>query len=77
MANIVDKRTGKHVKGTKATHVVDVSGVRLALVGLVESDWISTLASTDQELLQYTVIPGRCRGKLARRGLDADVRTSS
>mmetsp|Transcript_4169 Transcript_4169/g.14975 ORF Transcript_4169/g.14975 Transcript_4169/m.14975 type:complete len:625 (-) Transcript_4169:591-2465(-) len=54
MANIVDKRTGKHVKGTKATHVVDVSGVRLALVGLVESDWISTLASTDQELLQYT-----------------------
>ena len=66
MSNVVDNESGKQLAGGGVTHTVDWGGRKVGLVGLVESEWLDTLATINTDQVQYEdyVISGR---RLARQ----------
>lgn len=54
MSNVVDNETGRPLADGKVSHVVDWCGRRLGLIGLVEREWLDTLATINPEEVDYT-----------------------
>lgn len=53
MSNVVDKTTGKKLAEGKETVILDVDGHKIGFVGVVESEWLATLATIDLEDVDY------------------------
>ena len=53
LANIRDAATGKILAGAAETHVVDHHGARVGFVGLAEEEWITTLATVNEDQVRY------------------------
>ncbi|CAD7703210.1 unnamed protein product [Ostreobium quekettii] len=53
VANILDKDTGEPIGGMGRVWMVETSGVKVGVVGLVEHEWLATLATVDEGDLHY------------------------
>ena len=53
LANIRDAASGKILAGAAETHVVDHDGARVGFVGLAEEEWITTLATVNEDQVRY------------------------
>ncbi|KAJ8975213.1 hypothetical protein NQ317_000211 [Molorchus minor] len=49
MSNVLDNETGRPLGNGRITHVVHWNGHRIGLVGLVEKEWLDTLATINPE----------------------------
>lgn len=49
MSNVLDNETGRPLGEGRITHVVHWAGRRIGLVGLVEKEWLDTLATINPE----------------------------
>jgi len=54
MSNVIDNETGKPLANGKGSLVIDWQGIRIGLIGLVEKEWLDTLASIDPGHVTYT-----------------------
>ncbi|KAH1014814.1 hypothetical protein HUJ05_012639 [Dendroctonus ponderosae] len=53
MSNVVDNETGRPLGEGRITHVVNWGGRRIGLVGLVEKEWLDTLATINPEEVTF------------------------
>jgi len=50
-SNCDDKHTGEPLGGGERTHVLERGGLRIGFMGLIEGDWITTLAMDTSDLV--------------------------
>lgn len=53
MSNVLDNETGRPLGEGRITYVVHWSGKRIGLVGLVEKEWLDTLATINPEEVTF------------------------
>ncbi|KAK9503675.1 hypothetical protein O3M35_010185 [Rhynocoris fuscipes] len=53
MSNVIDNETGRPLGDGKITHVIDTSGKRIGLVGLVEREWLDTLSTINPDEVTF------------------------
>lgn len=53
MSNVVDNETGRPLGEGRITHVVQWAGHRIGLLGLVEKEWLDTLATINPEEVTF------------------------
>ncbi|EFN55639.1 hypothetical protein CHLNCDRAFT_57826 [Chlorella variabilis] len=53
MANVLDVQTGAPLGGAAPSVLLDWQGIKVGLVGLVEQEWLTTLASVDADEVTY------------------------
>uniref|UniRef100_A0A8D8ZQ47 Trifunctional nucleotide phosphoesterase protein YfkN n=2 Tax=Cacopsylla melanoneura TaxID=428564 RepID=A0A8D8ZQ47_9HEMI len=53
MSNVIDNETGRPLGEGKISHAVQWGGKKVGLMGLVEQEWLETLASVDPEEITY------------------------
>ena len=53
LSNVFDADTGLPLGGAMETHVLDWQGRRIGLMGLVEPDWMATLAAIEEDAIKY------------------------
>lgn len=53
MSNVLDNETGRPLGEGRITHVVHWAGKRIGLVGLVEQEWLDTLATINPEEVTF------------------------
>lgn len=73
MSNVIDNETGRPLGDGKITHVVDWNSKRIGLVGLVEQEWLDTLATINPDEVTFLdfVEAGRKLGaQLKQEGCD-------
>lgn len=73
MSNVVDNETGRPLGEGKITHVIDFNGRRIGLVGLVEKEWLDTLATINPEevtFLDYSEAGQKLAQQLKAEGCD-------
>jgi 5'-nucleotidase len=73
LSNALDIETGRPLADANLKHIIEINGLRVGLVGLVEEDWIATLSTIDYDEIIYQdfVHVGR---KLAKELKETDVR---
>ncbi|XP_013407465.1 uncharacterized protein LOC106171590 [Lingula anatina] len=54
ISNVVDNFTEKPLASGLVTHVIEHKGKKLGFLGLVEEEWLATLATLDKDDLTYT-----------------------
>ncbi|XP_057370675.1 mannosylglucosyl-3-phosphoglycerate phosphatase-like isoform X1 [Daphnia carinata] len=54
MSNVIDNETRRPLADGKVSLVIDWHGIRIGLIGLVEKEWLDTLAAVDPEHVTYT-----------------------
>lgn len=54
LSNAVDLSTGKQLAGAARTLVLEHSGVRIGFIGLIEEEWLATLACIEPSQVRYT-----------------------
>ncbi|XP_039298682.1 trifunctional nucleotide phosphoesterase protein YfkN isoform X3 [Nilaparvata lugens] len=73
MSNVIDNETGRPLGDGKITHVVDWVGKRLGLIGLVEREWLDTLATINPDevtFLDFVDVGNKLGDKLKQEGCD-------
>uniref|UniRef100_A0A1B6LIG1 5'-Nucleotidase C-terminal domain-containing protein n=1 Tax=Graphocephala atropunctata TaxID=36148 RepID=A0A1B6LIG1_9HEMI len=73
MSNVIDNETGRPLGDGKITHVVDWNGKRLGLVGLVEQEWLDTLATINPDevtFLDFVEAGKKLGAQLKQEGCD-------
>ncbi|RZF33607.1 hypothetical protein LSTR_LSTR006985 [Laodelphax striatellus] len=73
MSNVIDNETGRPLGDGKITHVVDWVGKRLGLIGLVEKEWLETLATINPDevtFLDFVDVGNKLGDKLKQEGCD-------
>lgn len=53
MSNVLDNETGRPLGEGRITHVIHWNNRRIGLVGLVEKEWLDTLATINPEETTY------------------------
>ncbi|XP_037284244.1 snake venom 5'-nucleotidase [Rhipicephalus microplus] len=53
MSNVVDNETGKLLADGEEFQILERSGKKIGLIGLVEEEWLATLATIDPEDVEY------------------------
>ncbi|KAG2442607.1 hypothetical protein HXX76_002692 [Chlamydomonas incerta] len=53
MANVLDRATGKPYADAAPTWMTEWNGIKVGIVGLVEEEWLETLASVNTDDMQY------------------------
>lgn len=61
LSNVIDKETSNQLGDGLEFHIIERSGVKFGLIGLIEEEWLSTLSTLDSSDVIYTdyVIKGR------------------
>ena len=54
MSNVIDNETGRPLADGKVHHTIEWEGRRIGLIGLVEKEWLDTLATINPEEVDYT-----------------------
>ena len=49
MSNVMDNETGRPLAEGKITHIIEWWGGKIGLMGLVEKEWLDTLATINPE----------------------------
>ena len=44
LTNVLDAETGHPLNGCELWHVMDIQGVKVGFVGLVEQEWLNTIS---------------------------------
>lgn len=73
MSNVLDKETGRPLGEGRITHVLDWGGRRIGLIGLVEKEWLDTLATVNPEevtFLDYSEAGQKLAQQLKQEGCD-------
>ncbi|KAL4419585.1 hypothetical protein ABPG77_004834 [Micractinium sp. CCAP 211/92] len=73
MANVLEVESGLPLGGASPTAIIQWQGVRVGLIGLVEEEWLTTLASVDPDEVRYTdFVPEgrRLAAELRAKGAD-------
>ncbi|XP_077284564.1 mannosylglucosyl-3-phosphoglycerate phosphatase isoform X2 [Arctopsyche grandis] len=73
MSNVIDNETGRPLGDGKITHVVDWGGRRIGLVGLVEQEWLDTLATINPDevtFLDFVEAGTKLGAQLKQEGCD-------
>ncbi|KAL4457316.1 hypothetical protein ABPG75_012181 [Micractinium tetrahymenae] len=73
MANVLEEESGLPLGGAVPTVLIEWQGVRVGLIGLVEEEWLTTLASVDPDEVRYLdFVPEgrRLEAELRTRGAD-------
>uniref|UniRef100_A0AAR5P327 5'-Nucleotidase C-terminal domain-containing protein n=1 Tax=Dendroctonus ponderosae TaxID=77166 RepID=A0AAR5P327_DENPD len=73
MSNVVDNETGRPLGEGRITHVVNWGGRRIGLVGLVEKEWLDTLATINPEevtFLDFVEAGQKLAAQLKQEGCD-------
>ncbi|XP_034243359.1 trifunctional nucleotide phosphoesterase protein YfkN isoform X2 [Thrips palmi] len=73
MSNVIDNETGRPLGDGKITHVIDWNNKRIGLIGLVEHEWLDTIATINIEEITFIdfVEAGRRLGsQLKQEGCD-------
>mmetsp|Transcript_31617 Transcript_31617/g.57502 ORF Transcript_31617/g.57502 Transcript_31617/m.57502 type:complete len:1768 (+) Transcript_31617:51-5354(+) len=66
ISNVVDKKTGRPLADGMVTRMMDYHGRKIGLVGLVEKEWLVTLATLDPSEVDYEdFVP--CARRLAKQ----------
>lgn len=53
MSNVLDNETGRPLGEGKITHVLNWNGHRIGLIGLVEREWLDTLATVNPDEVTF------------------------
>ncbi|KAM7283544.1 putative 5' nucleotidase [Ixodes scapularis] len=53
MSNVVDNETGKLLADGEEFQILERSGKKIGLIGLVEEEWLATLATLDPDDVEY------------------------
>lgn len=53
MSNVLDVETNRALADGKLYHIIIKKGIKLGIIGLVEEEWLATLATLDQEDVTY------------------------
>ena len=53
ISNVVDNETGRPLGGGKITHFILHNNIRVGLIGLVEKEWLETLATIDTKEVTF------------------------
>ncbi|KAJ8946412.1 hypothetical protein NQ314_008894 [Rhamnusium bicolor] len=73
MSNVMDNETGRPLGEGRITHVVHWDGRRIGLVGLVEKEWLDTLATINPEettFLDFVEAGQKLAAQLKQEGCD-------
>ncbi|KAI4468300.1 nucleotidase-related [Holotrichia oblita] len=73
MSNVVDNETGRPLGEGRITHVVEWAGKTIGLVGLVEREWLDTLATINPDeltFLDYAEAGNKLAKQLKEEGCD-------
>jgi len=54
MSNVIDNETGRPLADGKVHHTIEWEGRKIGLIGLVEKEWLDTLATINPEEVDYT-----------------------
>jgi len=54
MSNVVDLETGRPLADGKVQHIIEHQGRKIGLIGLVEKEWLDTLATINPDEVDYT-----------------------
>lgn len=65
LSNVIDKETSNQLGDGQVFHVIERSGVKFGLIGLIEEEWLSTLSTLDSSDVIYQDFVSRGR-ELAR-----------
>ncbi|RWS01134.1 trifunctional nucleotide phosphoesterase protein YfkN-like protein [Dinothrombium tinctorium] len=65
MSNVIDNETNKTLAQGKVSHILECNGKKFGFIGLVEEEWLATIATIDKDDITYYdfVIEGK---KLAK-----------
>ena len=53
LSNVVDSETGRQLADGGVTHVLDWGGKKIGLLGLVEKEWLDTIATINIDQVEY------------------------
>lgn len=53
LSNVFDKKTGQPLAHGLETRVIEVNSIKIGLIGLVEFEWMSTLACIEMDEITY------------------------
>lgn len=73
MSNVIDNETGRALGDGKVTHAIDWKSKRIGLIGLVEKEWLDTLATINPDEVTFIdyIEAGRQLGaQLKQEGCD-------
>ncbi|XP_019868565.2 mannosylglucosyl-3-phosphoglycerate phosphatase isoform X1 [Aethina tumida] len=73
MSNVLDNETGRPLGEGRITHVVHWAGHRVGLIGLVEKEWLDTLATINPEevtFLDFVEAGQKLAAQLKQEGCD-------
>ncbi len=75
LSNCVHKNSTDILAGCKRTHVVEHQGYKIGFMGLIEEDWLQTLATLEPDDLQYVdfIDAGRAIAKELRLRHGVDI----
>jgi len=61
LSNVVDKETSRQLGDGQLYHIIERSGVKFGLIGLIEEEWLSTLSTLDpcDVIYEDFVVKGR------------------
>jgi len=54
MSNVIDNETGRPLAEGKMHHIIERDGRKIGLIGLVEREWLDTLATINPEEVDFT-----------------------
>ena len=54
VSNVIDNETGRPLADGKVHLILDWGGRKIGIIGLVEREWLDTLANIDTEEIDYT-----------------------
>ena len=53
MSNVTDNETGRQLADGLVSHVMDWGGRRVGLLGMVEREWLDTIATINSDQVEY------------------------
>lgn len=54
MSNVIDNETGRPLGSGKSSFIIEHSGIKIGLIGIVEKEWLDTLPTIDPSEVTYT-----------------------
>lgn len=76
MSNVIDNETGRPLGNGKISHIMNHNGFRIGLMGLVEKEWLDTIATIDPNevtFIDYIEAGNRLADDLLKEGCDVII----
>ena len=76
MSNVTDSETGRQLADGLVSHVMDWGGRRVGLLGLVEREWLDTIATINSDQVEYedyVTSARRLAGQLKSEGCEVVI----